>query len=332
MRSQNSPVSILDGIIAPVRPEMDEVERNIRSWTASPNPLIAEVGRYLFQDKGKRLRPAVLLLSSRVAGYRGSEAPFLAGLIEVIHTASLIHDDIIDNSALRRGRESVHAKWGPNITVLLGDFLYIKSIGLCLRASDDRIISIMAELSARMIEGELTEYFYSRNPEITENQYLDIIDMKTASLFSAASRIGAALGRLDPESESRLADIGKYFGMAFQIIDDLLDFEGREEILGKPVLSDLAEGRITLPLIHALDGPPGDGAGRLAGFVRRKDLDASDRKAVLDILRTRGSLDYAFAKAEGYTEKARALLASFPESPERNALLDIADFILARET
>jgi octaprenyl-diphosphate synthase len=325
-------VSTLEGIVSPVRTELDEVERHIQSWAASTNPLIAEVGRYLFQDRGKRLRPAVLLLSARVAGYRGPEAPFLAALIEVIHTASLIHDDIIDNAATRRGRESVHAKWGPNITVLLGDFLFIKSIGLSLRASETRIIHILADLSARMIEGELTEYYYSRKIDITEGQYLDIVDMKTASLFSAASQIGAVLGRLVPERESDLMDVGRNFGLAFQIIDDLLDYEGQEGLLGKPVLSDLAEGRITLPLIHALNGHSGDGSRRLAEIVERKDLDEAARKGVLEILRQRGSLDYAFARAEDYAGNARTLLSSFPASSERDALMDVAGFILERET
>jgi octaprenyl-diphosphate synthase len=324
--------SALDGIISTIRTEMDEVERNIQFWAASPNPLIAEVGRYLFQDKGKRLRPAVLLLSSKVAGYNGPEASFLAALIEVIHTASLIHDDIIDNAATRRGKESVHAKWGPNITVLLGDFLFIKSIGLSLDASDGRVIRILADLSARMIEGELTEYFYSRNVNITEPQYLDIVDMKTASLFSAASRIGAVLGRLRPEQESGLMEVGRNFGMAFQIVDDLLDYKGQEGLLGKPVLSDLAEGRITLPLIHALNGHSGEVPGRLADMVRRKDLDEAAKTEVLDILRTRGSLDYSLAKASAYADDACSLLTSFPASPERTALMEIAGFILERET
>ena len=178
-----------------------------RSGTSAPGPPLPipsspSLGGYLFQETGKRLRPALLLLSAKVSGYAGPEAPFLAAVVEIIHTASLIHDDIVDNAGTRRGRPSVHSVWGPNITVLLGDFLFIKSIGLALRAGDDRIIRLLADLSARMIEGELTEYAHGGDLGITESRYYEIIDMKTASLFTAAARIGGILGKLIPDAES----------------------------------------------------------------------------------------------------------------------------------
>jgi octaprenyl-diphosphate synthase len=324
--------AILDGILAGIRPEMEEVERNIRVWAGSENPLIAEVAGYLFSDRGKRLRPAVLLLSARLAGYKGSEAPFLAAIVEVIHTASLVHDDIVDKAATRRGKESVHSKWGANVTVLLGDYLFIKSIGLSLRSSDTRVIRILADLSARMIEGELVEYYYSRNPGITEAQHLEIIDMKTASLFSAASRIGAVLGGILPEEEAALNDAGRDLGMAFQIVDDLLDYSGDAGALGKPVLSDLSEGKITLPMIHALNRGTADGSVRLIEAVRRGNLDESEKRSILDTLRSGGSLDYAFAKAREFAESALARLALFPATPDRDALSGLAAFILERDS
>ena len=320
-----------DGIFAEIRDGMDEVERNIRSWSASSNPLINELGSYVFQEKGKRLRPALLLLSAKVSGYAGPEAPFLAAVIEIIHTASLIHDDIVDNAGMRRGRPSAHSVWGPNVTVLLGDYLFIKSIGLSLRAGDDRVVRLLADLSTRMIEGELTEYSHGGDLGIPESRYYEIIDMKTASLFTAAARIGGILGKLPPGDESRLADAGRDMGMAFQIVDDLLDFGGDAGAIGKPVLSDLAEGRITLPLIHALNNGAGGGSGKLAGMVGRKDLDAEARTEVLAILRGSGSLDYAYGKAREYADDARALLGRFPDSPGRQALFRFADLVLERE-
>jgi octaprenyl-diphosphate synthase len=323
--------ALLSEILDEVRDGMDEVEGNIRSWSASPNPLIAELGNYLFQEKGKRLRPALLLLSARVSGYTGPDAPFLAAVVEIIHTASLIHDDIVDNSGTRRGRPSVHSVWGPNITVLLGDYLFIRSIGLALRSGDDRIIRILADLSARMIEGELTEYAHGGDLGIPESRYYEIIDMKTASLFTAAARIGGMLGKLPPVDESALAEAGRNLGMAFQIVDDLLDFGGDAGAIGKPVLSDLAEGRITLPLIHALNDGAGGSSGRLAGMVGRKDLDGSARDEVLTILRRSGSLGYAYGKAMAYVDDARVLLGRFPESPGRRALFRFADLVLERE-
>ena len=323
--------ALLAEVCGGIRDGMDEVEANIRAWSASPNPLIADLGSYLFQETGKRLRPALLLLSAKVSGYSGPNAPYLAAVVEIIHTASLIHDDIVDNSGTRRGRPSVHSVWGPNITVLLGDFLFIKSIGLALRTGDDRIIRLLADLSARMIEGELTEYAHGGDLGIAESRYYEIIDMKTASLFTAASRIGGILGKLSPGPESDLAEAGRKLGMAFQIMDDLLDFDGDAGTIGKPVLSDLAEGRITLPLIHALNDGAGGSAERLAGMVGRRDLDASARDEVLSILRGSGSLEYAQGKAREYVDGARALLARFPDSPERQALFRFADLVLERE-
>ncbi len=323
--------ALLAEIFGGIRDGMDEVEGNIRSWSASPNPLIAELGSYLFQETGKRLRPALLLLSARVSGYTGPDAPFLAAIVEIIHTASLIHDDIVDNSGTRRGRPSVHTVWGPNITVLLGDYLFIKSIGLALRSGDDRIIRLLADLSARMIEGELTEYAHGGDLSIPESRYYEIIDMKTASLFTAAARIGGILGKLSPGDEADLAEAGRSMGMAFQIVDDLLDFDGDAGAIGKPVLSDLAEGRMTLPLIHALNDGAGGSSGRLAGMVGRRDLDASARDEVLAILRGSGSLEYAYGKARAYVDAARALLGRFPESDGRRALYRFADLVLERE-
>lgn len=329
-RAPERAASPLEAIFGGIRTELDQVDRNLKAWTESPNPLIKEVSRYLFHETGKRLRPALLLLSSKLSGYSGPGATLLAAVVELIHTASLVHDDIIDNAPTRRGRESVHAKWGPNITVLLGDYLYIKSIGLSLRSGDSRIVQILADLSTRMIEGELLEYFYSGNPALTEPQYMDIIDMKTASLFAAACQIGAVLGGASAEEESRLKDVGRNLGMAFQIIDDLLDFTGDARTRGKPVLLDLAEGRITLPLIHALDHDGRD-AGRLAGLVRGRNLDAEAGREVINLLKEGGSLDYVFLKAREHSEKAHSLLGLFPGSPSREALRTLSRFILDRE-
>jgi octaprenyl-diphosphate synthase len=329
-RAPERVASPLETIFGGIRAELDQVDRNLKAWTESPNPLVKEVSRYLFRERGKRLRPALLLLCSKLSGYTGLEDTLLAAVVELIHTASLVHDDIIDNAPTRRGRESVHAKWGPNVTVLLGDYLYIKSIGLSLRVGDARIVQILADLSTRMIEGELLEYFYSGNPTLTEPQYMDIIDMKTASLFAAACQIGAVLGRAPAEEESRLKDAGRNLGMAFQIIDDLLDFTGDARTMGKSVLLDLAAGRVTLPLIHALNHD-GCEAGRLADLVRGRNLDAAAGREVINLLKESGSLDYAFEKAREHSERTHSLLDLFPESPSRESLRALSRFILDRE-
>ena len=329
-RAPERVASPFETIFGGIRAELDQVDRNLKVWTKSSNPLVKEVSRYLFRERGKRLRPALLLLCSKLSGYSGFEDTLLAAVVELIHTASLIHDDIIDNAPTRRGRESVHAKWGPNVTVLLGDYLYIKSIELSLRAGDGRIVQILADLSTRMIEGELLEYFYSGDPTLTEPQYMDIIDMKTASMFAAACQIGAVLGRAPAEEESRLKDAGRNLGMAFQIIDDVLDFTGDTRKMGKPVLLDLTAGRVTLPLIHAL-GHDGRDTGRLAGLVRGRNLDSAAGREVINLLKESGSLDYAFEKAREYSERTHSLLGLFPESPSREALRTLSRFILDRE-
>jgi len=313
-----------------IKPDLDRVEEQLEAWSRSRNPLTAEVSRYVLKKKGKRLRPALVLLASRLFEAGPGEQVFLASLVELIHTASLIHDDIIDKADVRRGEESVHSKWGPNVTVLLGDYLYIRSIGLALESRHDRIIHLLAEVSARMIEGELDELALGGDLGISEERYLDIIGKKTAVLFAVCCRIGAILGRAPLEDENALAEFGLNIGLGFQIMDDLLDFTGDERALGKPVMSDLAEGRVTLPLIHALRGDGRPQRERISGLVGRRGVTGDDRAAVLQILGSSGSLDYAAAKARRYTEGAIELLGRFPGSAPKEALTALARFIVDR--
>jgi len=313
-----------------IRPDLDRVEDRLESWSRSSNPLTAEISRYVLNKKGKRLRPALVLLTARLFSPGSEESVFLASLVELLHTASLIHDDIVDNAGLRRGRESVHAKWGPNITVLLGDYLYIKSIGLSLQSRHERVIRLLTEVSARMIEGELDEYARAGDPRITEAQYLDIVRNKTAALFGACCRIGAILGLASPEEEDAVAAYGLNLGMAFQIEDDLLDFTGDPAALGKPVLSDLGEGRITLPLIHALGRADRAGRLRLSGFVGRKGMPAEERRDLLGALAAAGSFDYAAGRARELAERSLEALAPFADTPTKATLVRLAVFSLLR--
>jgi octaprenyl-diphosphate synthase len=313
-----------------IKPDLDRVEEQLEAWSQSPNPLTAEVSRYILKKKGKRLRPALVLLASRLFKAGPGEQVFLASLVELIHTASLIHDDIIDKADVRRGEESVHAKWGPNVTVLLGDHLYIRSIGLALESRYDRIIHLLADASARMIEGELDELAASGDLGISEERYLEIIGKKTAVLFTVCCRMGAILGRARVEDEDALAEFGRGIGLGFQIVDDILDFTADEKTLGKPVMSDLTEGRVTLPLIHALrsDGRPQ--RERISGLVGRGEASAEARAAVLELLGASGSLDYAAALARRYAEEAVGILGRFPESAAKRALATMARFIVDR--
>ncbi len=313
-----------------IRSDLDRVEDRLESWSRSANPLTAEVSGYVLRKKGKRLRPALVLLTSRLFSPGSEESVFLASLVELIHTASLIHDDIIDKADVRRGKESVHAKWGPNITVLLGDYLYIKSIGLSLQSRHDRVIRLLADVSARMIEGELDEYALSGDLGITEVHYLNIVENKTAVLFAACCRIGAIIGLASPEEEEAVADFGLNLGKTFQIVDDLLDFTGDPGVLGKPVLSDLAEGRVTLPLIGALKAGGRSERERIKGLIGRKDIAADERRGLLESLAAVGAFDYANGKAREFAEKSLECLGRFPDSTPRETLIRLAVFVLTR--
>jgi octaprenyl-diphosphate synthase len=313
-----------------IRSDLDRVEDRLESWSRSANPLTAEVSGYVLRKKGKRLRPALVLLTSRLFSPGSEESVFLASLVELIHTASLIHDDIVDKADVRRGKESVHAKWGPNITVLLGDYLYIKSIGLSLQSRHDRVIRLLADVSARMIEGELDEYALGGDLGITEGQYLNIVENKTAVLFAACCRIGAIIGLASPEEEEAVADFGLNLGKTFQIVDDLLDFTGDPGVLGKPVLSDLAEGRVTLPLIRALKAGGRSARERIKGLIGRKDTAADERRGLLESLAAVGAFDYANGKAREFAEKSLECLGRFPDSTPRETLIRLAVFVLTR--
>ena len=313
-----------------IKNDLNEIEKKLKLFTRSSNPIISEISSYLFQKAGKRVRPALLVLWSKHFDYKGKEHILMAALVETIHTASLIHDDIIDKSDLRRGRETVHAKWGPNITVLLGDYLYIKALNLSLSSNYGKIIQILTDISSQMIEGELDEYYMSGNLNVKEEEYLDILNKKTASLFSASCQIGGILGNASIEEENSLIEFGKNIGISFQIIDDLLDFTGDEKTLGKPILSDLNEGRITLPLIYTLNHDGSSNRNRIYDLLRKDNPGINCQKEILDIVKSNGALDYTYNKATQFSLKSKEIINSFSQSSYLDALAIIPDFILTR--
>lgn len=313
-----------------IQKDLSAVEKKLQELTKSPNKIIAEISSFLSQNSGKRIRPALLILCAKLCGYSGKEHITMSSLVETIHTASLLHDDIIDNSDTRRGRESVHTKWGPNITVLLGDYLYIKTIGKSLHSEHSQVVQILTDVSSKMIEGELDEYYVSWNPRIDEQAYLDIIDKKTAALFSVSCQIGGILGNANAVEENILADFGTALGMTFQIIDDLLDYTGDERTLGKPILSDLREGRITLPLIYTLQNDGKKSRDYILDLLKMKELDPSSLEEIIQTVQANGALDYTYRKAEEYSEKAKRLLQQMPRGVHRDALSLFPDFVLFR--
>lgn len=330
-KAQLKKIPGMQALTREIRQDMAEVEEVLKQFIKSPNKIIAEISSYLFRNAGKRIRPALLILCSKLCGYKGNEHILISSLIETIHTASLLHDDIIDNSQMRRGQQSVHAKWGPNITVLLGDYLYIKTIGYSLQSRHREIVQILTDITAKMIEGELNEYYVSWNLDIDEKVYLDIINKKTASLFSASCQIGGILAEASEKEETILEEFGTNLGMTFQIVDDLLDYTADENILGKPVLSDLREGRITLPLIYTLNNDGKKNRQRIKDLLKRKELDKNSLEEILKTVKSNGALEYTRRKAEEFILQSKNKIQKLPSSIYRDALSLFPDFILNRK-
>ncbi|MCX7973259.1 MAG: polyprenyl synthetase family protein [Candidatus Aminicenantes bacterium] len=310
--------------------DLEAVEDFLKEITSSSNPFLAEINRYLFKKKGKRLRPALVILSTKLFDYNGQDHILMASLVECIHTASLIHDDIIDNSRIRRGQSTVHARWGTNLSVLLGDHLYIQAINLLLESGHDEIIRLLSRTVSQMIEGEINEFIKSGNFDLTEGEYLEIIRKKTASLFGASCSIGGLLARAGQEELNQLENFGLCLGLAFQIIDDILDYLGDEKKLGKPTFSDLNEGRITLPIIHSLNCNGHPFREKIIDLARNRPLGDKEKQAILQFLQESDSFTYSFNLAKEFVLRGQELLTKLPFSSYRQSLESLANYILYR--
>jgi octaprenyl-diphosphate synthase len=293
--------------------------------------LIPKIGNYIQTSGGKRIRPAVLLMASRLSGYQGDRAVLYAAVVEFIHTATLVHDDIIDDSDLRRGRLAVHSRWGNDITVLLGDYLYIKSMALALTHDTLDLVRVLCDVTLKMIEGELYQLTKNGDADITEEEHFEIIRRKTAYLFGGCAQIGGMLGNVGPEREQVLREYGFNLGIAFQLVDDLLDFTGDSRAVGKPVGGDLREGKVTLPLIHTLRQSPNGAASIVRRVIASRSVSVEEWSELLRNLKEHASIDYAYRRAVEFAERAKKPLYSFPPSAERDALLALPDYVLSRD-
>ena len=310
---------------------MAQVEEELTRQASSKIPLIESIGQYICRCGGKRVRPAILLLGSQMCGYDGPVGPKLGAVIEMIHSATLVHDDIIDDATVRRGRASVNAQWGNEITVLMGDWLYMTSFRLALGERHFRVLDVLIEATRKMVEGELIQLTLNGNLDTTEEQHLDIAMRKTAFLFSASSQLGAILGSADQGREELLRLYGLNVGMAFQLVDDVLDLTSNESVLGKPVGSDLKEGKLTLPLIYLMrDGKPHH-RDLVQKALRESNADSSTRDEIFQLVSEYHTADRVLEKAHDYAQKARVCLEDFPHSKAREALLAIPDYIVERD-
>jgi octaprenyl-diphosphate synthase len=315
-----------------VRDDLALVEREISAQSGAAIEPIQEIGSYLREGGGKRLRPALLLLAAGYCGYRGESALRLGAVVEMIHSATLIHDDVIDGAATRRGRPSTNARWGNQMSVLAGDWLYMQSFEMALRERNFAILDILIDLTQNMVEGELLQLTRLGRIDLTEAEATELSYRKTACLFSGCARLGAVLGRQDKSAEEALADYGRNAGLAFQLVDDLLDFTASSKQLGKPVLSDLKEGKVTLPLIYAMQN--GDSSGRrlVATVLSEKGFQSVRPEQITSLVRSSGALDRARRLAYDYASKAKSCLNGCNDSEYGRALLSVPDFILDRES
>jgi len=321
----------LSQIFEPIRADLELVDREFVRHVESQVSVIPQIGRYIQTSGGKRVRPAVLLMAARLSGYQGDRAVLYAAVVEFIHTATLVHDDIIDDSALRRGRAAVHSRWGNDITVLLGDYLYIKSMAMALTHDTLDLVRLLCDVTLRMIEGELFQLTKNGDADITEDEHFDIIRRKTAYLFGGCAQIGGMLGGVTSEQQRALQEYGFNLGITFQIVDDMLDFTGDLKAVGKPIGADLREGKMTLPLIHLLRSGDEVGTKIVRDIIASRAATEEQWAELLRILKEHRSLDYAFRQAVDYAERAKRMLYVFPPSSERVALLALPDYVLSRD-
>ncbi len=324
------PVDIAQ-IFEPIRHELELVEQEFSRHVQSRVELIPQIGRYIQSSGGKRIRPALLLMAAKLSGYTGERAVLYAAVVEFIHTATLVHDDIIDKSEVRRGQRSVHSRWGSDVTVLLGDYLYIKSMALALTHDELEVIRQLCEVTLRMIEGELYQLTKVGDVRISEEEHFEIIRRKTAFLFGGCAQIGGMLGGLGRDHEAALREYGFNLGIAFQIVDDLLDYIADEAVLGKPIGEDLCDGKITLPIIYLLERDGVRGSALVQRIVEERTVTSEDWRELLRLLVEHRTIDDAYSTAAGYAAAAKRHLDVFPPSREREALLALPDYILSRD-
>jgi octaprenyl-diphosphate synthase len=308
--------------------DMQAVDRVIRDQLHSDVVLIRQVAEYIIGGGGKRLRPALVLLSAGALGYRGTAHHALAAVVEFIHTATLLHDDVVDESALRRGQPTANTLFGNAASVLVGDFVYSRAFQMMVNVGDMRVLQVLADATNIIAEGEVLQLMNCRNADIEEEGYLQVIRYKTAKLFEAAGRLGAILASAAPEVEQAMAAYGSHLGTAFQLIDDALDYSGEVGVIGKNIGDDLAEGKSTLPLIYVMR----NGTAEEAALVRRAVSSGglAELEGVLVAIRRSGALDYTRRQAEVEAEAARAALAVIPATQYRDSLIQLASFAVTR--
>ncbi len=306
------------------------VELQFRKDLQSDVPLIRKVGEYVLSSGGKRVRPALLLLAARLCGYTADKAVPLASVVEFIHTATLLHDDVVDSATLRRGLASANTLWGNEASVLVGDFLFSKSFSLMVGVGSLDILRVLSDATTVIAEGEVMQLLCTGEIDLTEEQYTDVIRSKTAILMSAACEAGAILGEAVQSQQQALADFGMDLGIAFQLMDDILDYVATEEEFGKSIGHDLEEGKITLPLIHTLRNCTASERTVIASVVELDEMSLDDFRAVSSLVKQYGGIEYTIEKARYYVDRCQSHLDLFARSPVREAMVSLSEYVVTR--
>jgi octaprenyl-diphosphate synthase len=313
-----------------LRDDLRAIERELSRDAVSNVGSITEIVDYLREGGGKRIRPSLLLLAAKSQGYTGQGAIRLGAVVEMVHTATLVHDDIIDGADTRRGRPSANTTWGNAKCVLAGDWLYMQAFRVALEERNFRVLDLLISLTQQMVEGELIQ-METLGRAVTESEYNELIYRKTACLFQVSMRLGSVLAESTPEVEEQMGDYGRTLGMAFQIVDDVLDLTASEEVLGKPVASDLREGKATLAVIHSLENGTAADRDAILQVLEDQSFERVQHEHILEILTRNQSVEYAMAAAFRCSEAARTALACLPDTEFKRALLWVPDFVVARD-
>ena len=326
----NKTLGALEGICSPVSGELRQLEGDLLALVPRDDSTILGAVADMLHSGGKRLRPALLLMAARACGYTGGSSVRLAAVVELVHSASLIHDDTIDNAGLRRGTVTVNSRWGNRAAVLAGDYLYATAIGILAEFGDPAVMRCVADAAACMVESEMIQAVRRSHTDVTEDEYLSIIAGKTASLISCSCRVGAMLGKGANGEADILGAYGMDLGMAFQIADDLLDLGGEERLLGKALGNDIREGRLTLPFIHAMRVAGSEEREWIADAFRAGWLGHGDLVRMREVVARNGGTHYSRRKAQEYANAGKERLKSLEESSCRESLASLADYVLSR--
>ncbi|MDA2933895.1 polyprenyl synthetase family protein [Acidobacteria bacterium AH-259-D05] len=314
-----------------VEDDLQEVEITLKAESKSAFTLVDDINEYLHSSGGKRFRPVLLLLASKLCGFEGKAALVLSAVVELIHVATLVHDDIIDDANVRRGKPSVNARWGNQVTVLMGDWLYMTSFRQALELRNFRVLDILIDITRKMIEGELIQLEQRGRLDVSVQEHLEVCRRKTAHLFSGCGRLGAILANVGADREEKLHIYGHSVGMAFQLTDDLLDYTSNEDTLGKPVLKDLAEGKITLPIIYLMQRADRSEQDFIRNVVRTQDFSPQNKQRIIELAQAYGTLEDLQHLAEEYIGQAKKALLAFPDSIYRDALRSLGEFVIDRK-